>query len=67
MLLTKAFKKKFIIPNFQEFTQEINKLFDSAQRQEGGQVSNTHAQSVLADSLLSPHSFAFDIPLAFRR
>ncbi|XP_062247289.1 glutaminase kidney isoform, mitochondrial isoform X1 [Platichthys flesus] len=40
MLLTKAFKKKFIIPNFQEFTQEINKLYGSAQRQEGGQVAD---------------------------
>lgn len=40
MLLTKAFRKKFIIPNFEEFTQQIDKMYDSAQQQEGGQVSN---------------------------
>lgn len=40
MLLTKAFRKKFIIPNFEEFAQQINKMYDSAQQQEGGQVSN---------------------------
>lgn len=42
MLLTKAFRKKFIIPDFEEFAQQINKMYDSAQRQEGGQVSDTH-------------------------
>lgn len=40
MLLTKAFKKKFIIPNFEEFTQQIDKIYDSAQQQEGGQVAD---------------------------
>uniref|UniRef100_UPI0037E8F2AC glutaminase kidney isoform, mitochondrial-like isoform X2 n=1 Tax=Semicossyphus pulcher TaxID=241346 RepID=UPI0037E8F2AC len=40
MLLTKAFKKKFIIPNFDEFTQQINKMHDSAQKQELGQVAD---------------------------
>uniref|UniRef100_A0A8D3CRE4 glutaminase n=1 Tax=Scophthalmus maximus TaxID=52904 RepID=A0A8D3CRE4_SCOMX len=40
MLLTKAFKKKFIIPNFDEFTQQINRMYDSAQQQEGGQVAD---------------------------
>lgn len=40
MLLTKAFKKKFIIPDFAEFTEQINKMYDSAQQQEAGQVSN---------------------------
>uniref|UniRef100_A0A665TV82 glutaminase n=1 Tax=Echeneis naucrates TaxID=173247 RepID=A0A665TV82_ECHNA len=29
MLLTKAFRKKFIIPNFEEFTKQIDKMFDS--------------------------------------
>uniref|UniRef100_A0A3B4VHF6 glutaminase n=1 Tax=Seriola dumerili TaxID=41447 RepID=A0A3B4VHF6_SERDU len=28
MLLTKAFRKKFIIPKFEEFTQQINKMYD---------------------------------------
>uniref|UniRef100_A0A7N6BM20 glutaminase n=1 Tax=Anabas testudineus TaxID=64144 RepID=A0A7N6BM20_ANATE len=40
MLLTKAFRKKFIIPDFEEFAQQINKMYDSAQRQEGGQVAD---------------------------
>lgn len=44
MLLTNAFKGKFIIPNFAEFTQQINKMYESAYQQEAGQVSppNTH-------------------------
>ena len=40
ILLIKAFRKKFIIPNFDEFTQRVNKMYDRAQLQEGGQVSN---------------------------
>lgn len=44
MLLTKAFRKKFIIPNLEEFTQQINKMYDSAQQQEAGQVSNILTQ-----------------------
>ncbi|KAM7411577.1 hypothetical protein PAMA_021529 [Pampus argenteus] len=40
MLLTKAFRKKFIIPNFNEFSQQINKMYDSAQQQEGGHVAD---------------------------
>ncbi|KAF7664397.1 hypothetical protein LDENG_00178150 [Lucifuga dentata] len=40
MLLTKAFKNKFIIPDFEEFTQQIDRMYDSAQQQEGGQVAD---------------------------
>uniref|UniRef100_A0AAQ4RLE1 glutaminase n=1 Tax=Gasterosteus aculeatus aculeatus TaxID=481459 RepID=A0AAQ4RLE1_GASAC len=40
MLLTKAFRKKFIIPNFEEMTQNIDRMYDSAQQQESGQVAN---------------------------
>lgn len=40
MLLTKAFKKKFIIPNFSEFTHHIDRLYDIALRQEVGQVAD---------------------------
>ncbi|XP_074537575.1 glutaminase kidney isoform, mitochondrial-like [Halichoeres trimaculatus] len=40
MLLTKAFKKKFIIPDFEEFAQQIDKMHDSAQQQEAGQVAD---------------------------
>ncbi|KAM7404986.1 hypothetical protein PAMP_012279 [Pampus punctatissimus] len=40
MLLTKAFRKKFIIPNFEEFSQQINKMYDSAQQQKGGHVAD---------------------------
>ncbi|KAF3860720.1 hypothetical protein F7725_000975 [Dissostichus mawsoni] len=40
MLLTKAFRKKFIIPNFDELTQQIDRMYDSAQQQEAGQVAD---------------------------
>ncbi|KAM6925058.1 glutaminase liver isoform, mitochondrial [Xenentodon cancila] len=40
MLLTKAFKKHFIIPNFEDFTHQIKKIYDSAHSQEGGHVAN---------------------------
>lgn len=40
LLLTKALKKKFIIPEFEEFTLEIDKIFARAQQQEGGQVAD---------------------------
>lgn len=38
MLLTKAFKEKFIIPNFSAFTHHIDGMYDIALRQEVGQV-----------------------------
>ncbi|XP_071399586.1 glutaminase kidney isoform, mitochondrial-like [Centroberyx affinis] len=40
MLLTQAFRKKFIIPDFEEFAQHINEMYDNAQQQEGGQVAD---------------------------
>ncbi|TNN73137.1 Glutaminase kidney isoform, mitochondrial [Liparis tanakae] len=40
MLLTKAFRKKFIVPNFDEMTQQIDRMYDNAQQQEAGQVAN---------------------------
>uniref|UniRef100_A0A8C6P1P9 glutaminase n=1 Tax=Nothobranchius furzeri TaxID=105023 RepID=A0A8C6P1P9_NOTFU len=40
MLLTKAFRKKCIIPDFENFTYQINKLYESAQKQEGGLVAD---------------------------
>ncbi|XP_013873424.1 glutaminase kidney isoform, mitochondrial [Austrofundulus limnaeus] len=40
MLLTKAFRKKFIIPDFDQFTQQINKMYESAHQQEGGCVAD---------------------------
>lgn len=40
MLLTKAFRKKFIIPNFEEFTQHIDRMYDNAQKEEAGQVAD---------------------------
>lgn len=39
MLLTKAFKKKFIIPDFPEFTHHIDRMYDVALQHEAGQVS----------------------------
>lgn len=44
MLLTKAFKKQFIIPNFAEFTNQIDKIYDGTQQHEAGQVSNALMQ-----------------------
>uniref|UniRef100_A0A8C9ZAK7 glutaminase n=1 Tax=Sander lucioperca TaxID=283035 RepID=A0A8C9ZAK7_SANLU len=40
MLLTKAFRKKFIIPDFEQLTQHINRMYDNAQQQEAGQVAD---------------------------
>uniref|UniRef100_A0A3P8X5M9 glutaminase n=1 Tax=Cynoglossus semilaevis TaxID=244447 RepID=A0A3P8X5M9_CYNSE len=40
MLLTKAFKQKFIIPDFEQFTQQIDQIYDRAQLQDGGQVAD---------------------------
>ncbi|KAM9342898.1 glutaminase liver isoform, mitochondrial-like [Pholidichthys leucotaenia] len=40
MLLTKAFRKKFIIPDFEKFTHQIDKMYENAQKQEGGQVAD---------------------------
>lgn len=54
MLLTKAFRKKFIIPEFEEFAQQINKMFDNAQKLEDGKVSGALAHffdSFFASSL----------------
>ncbi|XP_053704430.1 glutaminase kidney isoform, mitochondrial-like isoform X1 [Synchiropus splendidus] len=39
MLLTKAFRKKFIIPEFEDFAEQINNMYMSAKQQEGGQVA----------------------------
>ncbi|XP_035238622.1 glutaminase kidney isoform, mitochondrial-like [Anguilla anguilla] len=40
VLLTQAFKKQFIIPDFEAFTSNINQLYDQAERQGGGQVAD---------------------------
>ncbi|XP_058499564.1 glutaminase liver isoform, mitochondrial-like [Solea solea] len=40
LLLTKAFQKKFIIPDFEEFTQQIDRMYNNAQQQEEGQVAD---------------------------
>ncbi|XP_076022840.1 glutaminase kidney isoform, mitochondrial-like [Genypterus blacodes] len=40
MLLTKAFKRKFVIPDFEVFANQINQMYDSAQHQEAGQVAD---------------------------
>ena len=41
ILLTQAFRRKFIIPDFEEFVSHINQMYYSAQQQEGGQVNTT--------------------------
>uniref|UniRef100_A0A3Q2E9J7 glutaminase n=1 Tax=Cyprinodon variegatus TaxID=28743 RepID=A0A3Q2E9J7_CYPVA len=40
MLLTNAFRKNFIIPDFEDFSLQINRLFESAQQQGGGHVAD---------------------------
>ncbi|KAF3697117.1 Glutaminase kidney isoform, mitochondrial [Channa argus] len=40
MLLTKALRKKFIIPDFEVFAQQINEMYVRAQQQEAGQVAD---------------------------
>ncbi|XP_054902078.1 glutaminase kidney isoform, mitochondrial-like isoform X2 [Poeciliopsis prolifica] len=40
MLLTKAFRKNFIIPDFENFTHQINRMFENAQQQGGGHVAD---------------------------
>lgn len=59
LLLTKAFKKKFIIPNFSEFTQQIDRMYDIALQQEAGQVGDIHTDWVFVHSLRS-HSHLFN-------
>ncbi|XP_023651207.1 glutaminase 2b [Paramormyrops kingsleyae] len=40
VLLTQAFRKKFIIPDFEAFVSNINKIYHKVQRQEEGQVAD---------------------------
>lgn len=42
VLLTQAFQKKFIIPDFMTFASNINQLYYNAQAEQGGQVSSMH-------------------------
>ncbi|XP_029575824.1 glutaminase kidney isoform, mitochondrial [Salmo trutta] len=40
LLLTQAFRRKFIIPDFEAFASNINQLYYSTQRQVGGHVAD---------------------------
>ncbi|XP_036386884.1 glutaminase 2b [Megalops cyprinoides] len=40
VLLTQAFRKKFIIPDFEAFTSNINQIYHTVQRQEDGHVAD---------------------------
>ncbi|XP_029314300.1 glutaminase kidney isoform, mitochondrial isoform X2 [Cottoperca gobio] len=40
VLLTQAFRKKFVIPDFQSFTSHIDELYESAKGLSGGQVAD---------------------------
>uniref|UniRef100_A0A3B3ZW14 glutaminase n=1 Tax=Periophthalmus magnuspinnatus TaxID=409849 RepID=A0A3B3ZW14_9GOBI len=40
VLLTQAFRKKFVIPDFQSFTTHIDELYESAGKLTGGQVAD---------------------------
>lgn len=38
MLLTQAFRKKFVIPDFEEFTGHVDRIFEDAKEPTGGKV-----------------------------
>lgn len=38
MLLTQAFRKKFVIPDFEEFTDHVDRIFEDAKELSGGKV-----------------------------
>uniref|UniRef100_A0AAR2J1U6 glutaminase n=1 Tax=Pygocentrus nattereri TaxID=42514 RepID=A0AAR2J1U6_PYGNA len=40
VLLTQAFRRKFVIPDFQSFTSHIDELYDNAKKLSGGQVAD---------------------------
>uniref|UniRef100_A0A3P9MWT6 glutaminase n=1 Tax=Poecilia reticulata TaxID=8081 RepID=A0A3P9MWT6_POERE len=40
VLLTQAFRKKFVIPDFQSFTSHIDQLYEKAKNLTGGQVAD---------------------------
>ncbi|XP_036400722.1 glutaminase kidney isoform, mitochondrial-like isoform X4 [Megalops cyprinoides] len=40
VLLTQAFRKKFVIPDFLSFTSHIDELYESAKKLSGGQVAD---------------------------
>uniref|UniRef100_A0AAY4E764 glutaminase n=1 Tax=Denticeps clupeoides TaxID=299321 RepID=A0AAY4E764_9TELE len=40
VLLTQAFRKKFVIPDFQPFASHVDELYESAKKLSGGQVAD---------------------------
>jgi len=44
VLLTQAFRRKFVIPDFMSFTSHIDELYESAKKQSGGKVTCLHIQ-----------------------
>lgn len=38
VLLTQAFRKKFVIPDFEEFTDHVDRIFEDAKELTGGKV-----------------------------
>lgn len=42
VLLIQAFRKKFIIPEFDEFTQKIDEIYNTVQNQNDGKVGVSH-------------------------
>ncbi|KAJ6665220.1 hypothetical protein lerEdw1_004269 [Lerista edwardsae] len=40
VLLTQAFRRKFVIPDFVSFTSHIDELYENAKKQSGGQVAD---------------------------
>lgn len=53
VLLTQAFRKKFVIPDFQAFTSHIDDLYQSSRALSGGQVClQTHHPPTLTSILI---------------
>lgn len=38
VLLTQAFRRKFVIPDFEEFTSHVDRIFEDAKELTGGKV-----------------------------
>lgn len=52
VLLTQAFRKKFVIPDFQSFSAHIDDLYENAKSMSGGQVSDPACAVIKVMSLI---------------
>lgn len=51
VLLTQAFRKKFVIPDFESFTSHIDQLYESAKDLSEGQVGRSRVTSLVSVTL----------------